>query len=243
MWWRGGRDFPDRWGRSGRLGERGELGPGHVLFEEIRVLQPDELDGDAVFEMTHHPSRRPADGHRSADIGPVLRRDRDTGLRNVDHAHRDVDAVRQDQASGRVARRDAAMAAILGQSEDVSVREPGELCGELVPFARRGRDGHREAVLEPTCDRAFEAADMVYIGDDALARLARHRRDQGHAARRHVGNLAGKLAPVRQHVAAEQVDAHTLKPPALFAQRKYHGFFLGKCHSLGTARVSVRGGP
>jgi len=58
---------------------------------------------------------------------------------------------------------------------------------------------------------------MIDIGDDALARLTCDRSDQRHAARRHVGDLAGKLAPVGQHVTAEQIDAHALEPPALLA--------------------------
>ena len=62
---------------------------------------------------------------------------------------------------------------------------------------------------------AFEPAQMIDIGDDALARLAGDRRDQRHAARRHVDDLAGKLAPVRQHVAAEQVDLDALVAAAI----------------------------
>ena len=50
--------------------------------------------------------------------------------------------------------------------------------GELVAFARRRRDDHREAVLEDARDVAFEPAQVIYIGDNALAWLATDRRDQ-----------------------------------------------------------------
>ena len=79
--------------------------------------------------------------------------------------------------------------------------------------------GVAEIVMaKPFCsmarDLAFEAAEMVDIGDDAFADVAAHRRDQRHAAGRHVDDLAGIFAAVRQHVAAEQVDAHALVAPA-----------------------------
>ena len=64
---------------------------------------------------------------------------------------------------------DAAVAAVFRQAEDVAVGEPGELGGELVALARRRRDRHGKAVLEQARDLAFEPAEMVDIGDDALA--------------------------------------------------------------------------
>ena len=60
---------------------------------------------------------------------------------------------------------------------------------------------------------------MIDISDNAFARLPGDRRDQRHAARRHIHNLTGEFTPVRQHVAAQQVDAHALKAPALLAER------------------------
>ena len=44
---------------------------------------------------------------------------------------------------------------------------------------------------------------------------AADRRNQRHAARRHVDDLAGKLAAVGQHVAAEQVDLDALVAAAV----------------------------
>ena len=119
----------------------------------------------------------------------------------------------------------------------MAVGEPGELGGELVALARRRRDRHGEAVLEQARDLAFEPAEMVDIGDDAFARLADDRRDQRHAAGRHVHDLAGKLAAVGQHIAAEQVDAHALKAAALLAQRSSDSVSLRQRHADSTSRL------
>ena len=146
--------------------------------------------------------------------------DRRARLRDVDDAAGQIDAVGQDEPRHRVARGDAAVAAILRQAEDAAVGEPGELGGELVALARRRRDRHGEAVLELARDDAFQPSDMIHIGDDALARLAGDRRDQSHPAGRHIDDLAGKLAPIRQHVAPEQIDLHALESPAFLAQRQ-----------------------
>ena len=62
---------------------------------------------------------------------------------------------------------------------------------------------------------ALQPSDMVHVGDDPFPRLTRHRCDQGHAARRHIGDLTWKFAPVGEHITPEQVDPHPLKSPAL----------------------------
>ena len=118
-----------------------------------------------------------------------------------------------------IARHDTAVSAVFRQSENMSIGEPGQLGGELVALARRRRDRHREAVLKDARDVAFEPAQMIDVGDDALAGLAGDRRDQCHAAGRHVHHLTGEFAPIRQHIAAEQIDAHALKAAALLAER------------------------
>ena len=83
-------------------------------------------------------------------------------------------------------------------------------------------------------DRAFQPAEMVDIGDDALADLPADRRDQRHAAGRHVDDLAREFAPVGQHVAAEQVDAHALVPPALLGVRQDAAVWLAAAPCGGT---------
>ena len=84
-------------------------------------------------------------------------------------------------------------------------------------------------------DLALEPAEMIDIGDDPFARLADHRRHQRHAARRHVDHLAGKFAPVLQHIAAEQVDLDALKAPALFGQRQDFRFGQRQGHGSNAA--------
>ena len=118
------------------------------------------------------------------------------------------------------------MAAIFRQAEDVAVGEPGELGGELVALALGRRDGHGEPVREYARDVPFQSAQVIHIGDHPFAGLAADRRDQRHAAGRHVDHLAGKFAPVRQHVAAQEVDADALKPPTFLAERAQ--LFLGE---------------
>ena len=56
-----------------------------------------------------------------------------------------------------------------------------------------------------------QSAQMVDIGNDPIAGLSANRRNHGHAAGRHVYNLAGKFAPVGEHVAAQQIDLHALE--------------------------------
>jgi hypothetical protein len=58
---------------------------------------------------------------------------------------------------------------------------------------------------------------MIEIGDHALADMAEAGRQHGEAAGGHVDDLARKLAPVCQHIAAEQVDFHPLETPAFLS--------------------------
>jgi hypothetical protein len=131
----------------------------------------------------------------------------------------DVPAVRQDQAGGRQARHETAVAAVFRQVQDVAVGKPGELGCELVALSRRRRDRHGEAVLQLPRDLAFQAAEVIDIGDDAVADFAADRGDQRHAARRHVNDLAREFAPVGQHVAPQQTDPDTLKAPPVLGMR------------------------
>jgi hypothetical protein len=140
-------------------------------------------------------------------------------LRHVDDPAGEVEAVRQDQAADRIARNDAAVPAVFGQAEDMAIGEPGELRGELVALARCRRDRHGETVLKDARDVAFEPPKVIDVSDHALARLAGDWRNQRDAARRHVDDLTGKLAPVGKHVAAGEVHAYALKAAALLAHR------------------------
>ena len=85
-------------------------------------------------------------------------------------------------------------------------------------------------MAKPFCelarDLALQPAEMVDIGDDAVADIAGNRRDQGDAAGRHVDDLAGEFAAIRQHVAAQQVDADALMAPAFLGVRQRVRFGL-----------------
>jgi hypothetical protein len=78
-------------------------------------------------------------------------------------------------------------------------------------------------------DLALDPADMVEIGDHAVADIADAGRQQGQAPRRHIDDLAGVFAPVGQHVAAEQVHLHPLEASPLLGCRKRR-FLLRKRH-------------
>ena len=56
------------------------------VFEEVRVLQPGELDGKAVLEMAHHAALHLAERDQRADRRPLLGGDAGARLRHVDDA-------------------------------------------------------------------------------------------------------------------------------------------------------------
>ena len=74
---------------------------------------------------------------------------------------------------------------------------------------------HGEAAFEAPYHHAFEPAEIVEIGDDALAVLAGHRRQQGHPARRHIDDLARIFLLVLAHEAAEHGHRHAAVSAAL----------------------------
>ena len=96
---------------------------------------------------------------------------------------------------------------------------------------------HRKAVFEGSRNFALEPAQMVDVGDDAFARLARDRCIERHASRRHVDHLTRIFPPIRQHVAAEKVNLHALMPPAFLSQRQDHRFGLWQCHRCRDRKV------
>ena len=58
------------------VGRRRRLPAGNVLFDKIRMLQPDELDREAILDMADHPTGGLADGDERADLGPLIAGDR-----------------------------------------------------------------------------------------------------------------------------------------------------------------------
>jgi hypothetical protein len=65
------------------------------------------------------------------------------------------------------------MAAIFRQIQLVLVGEPGQLRSELVALAVGRQDRHGKAFRREAGDDAFDAADMVNIGNHAFALLRR----------------------------------------------------------------------
>ena len=116
-----------------------------------------------------------------------------------------------------VARFDAFVAAILGHAEDVTIGEPGELVGELFALERRQLHLDREAAVEVARHRAFDATDLVEIGDDAFADFAARFRFEGDAAGRNVDRRAGKFLAVLAHELASEAHFDALMAPALMA--------------------------
>jgi hypothetical protein len=112
---------------------------GDVFLDEVGMLEPRELNGEAVLDVTDDAALRLAEGDQAADRRPQVRRDGDrrARLRQVDDPATHIAPVRQDQARQRPARGEAAVAAIFRKVEDVAVGEPGELRGKLVAFAAK----------------------------------------------------------------------------------------------------------
>ena len=77
---------------------------------------------------------------------------------------------------------------------------------------------------------------MVHIGDNALAGLTGHGSLKRHAARRHVDNLTREFTPVRQHVAAEQVNLHALMAPAFLGRGRITGLVRGSAIAAGIGK-------
>jgi hypothetical protein len=156
-------------------------------------------------------------------------------LRDVDDAAGDIHPIRQDQAGSGIARRDAPVAAVFGQIEDVTVGKPGKLSRKLISFARGRRDRHGKSIRDQTGDGSFEPTEVIDVGNDAFARLADDRRKQGNAAWRHVQDLARELTAIRQHVAPKQIDADTLKSAALLLVRQDYRLFDCESHEVARA--------
>ena len=121
----------------------------------------------------------------------------------------------------------------------MAVGQPGQLRREFVPLAGGGAYRHGKAIIDDAGDLAFHPADMIEVGDHAIADIADAWSQQGQPARRHIDNLAGKLTAVGEHVAAKQVDLDPLKASALFGGWNY-GFLDRQRHLRHpTTRISI----
>ncbi len=136
-----------------------------------------------------------------------------------------ADVVADRDVDGRIPGNDSFVPSVLRQAERVSVRQPGELRGELVPLPDRGADGESEPQFGVPYDLTLDPAEMLDVEDDSLADEASHRCHDGDPARGHVEGLARIFLAARQHVAAQERDADALMPPAV--DRTGSGMGLG----------------
>ena len=70
------------------------LPAGNVVFQEVRVQQARELDGDSIVEVAHDATGGLTDGNWRPDLGALIGCDRSAGLGDVDEAAGDVDPIR-----------------------------------------------------------------------------------------------------------------------------------------------------
>jgi hypothetical protein len=71
---------------------------------------------------------------------------------------------------------------------------------------------------------------MIDIGNHPFAHFPDDRREQRHAAWRHVYDLTRKLSPVRKHVGPPQIDFDALESPPFFFERQYDWFLQCERH-------------
>ncbi|CUX16875.1 hypothetical protein AGR7C_Cc110463 [Agrobacterium deltaense Zutra 3/1] len=167
-----------------------------------------EFDGDALHEVAHDLA-----AHVLAELDPASERrpvfDLDCRARQgkVDQPAGDEHAVFQNELGSRIARRQAIVATVFRQAEQLTLGDPGELRGEFFPLALRRVDGDEEARCGERCHRAFDAADMLEIGDDAVAVAGNARAGELRSFGGHLGRGAIVFFMVGQHQAAG--EGHT----------------------------------
>src|SRR5262245_28129498 len=67
----------------------------YVFFNEVGMLQPHELDGEAIIDVTYNAALRLSDRDHDADWRSQFAGDADrgAGLRKIDHAAGDIGAI------------------------------------------------------------------------------------------------------------------------------------------------------
>ena len=83
--------------------------------------------------------------------------------------------------------------------------------------------------FDPGCcafidDAAFDAAQVIEIGNHPFSDLAGYGRDHGHAAGRHVDDLAWIFPAVFKHEASEYIDLDALMTPAISHLKRFASF-------------------
>src|SRR5690606_5879383 len=181
---------------DGGAGRAGSVHPQVLLHYREHLLGRDELDGDAILEVADdagtHAAERDGGAHGRAD-GQL---DGGAGEGDVDDLAVVAAAVVEDDGGMPDVGDDALVPAVLGQVENVLVRQPRKLGRHLVALAAGGDDLHGEAALDQFGDGALDAAEVVEIGDDLLADSAGDGGDDLGVTGRHLQHLAGKFATI-----------------------------------------------
>ena len=101
------------------------------------------------------------------------------------------------------------MTAVFRQIEFVLVGKPGQLRRKLVTLALGSNQRKREVVAGSFIDTTLDAADVIEIGHDPLARVRQGLAGNDGIARRHDFDHAFMLAVISPHESTMQVNGHT----------------------------------
>jgi mannose-6-phosphate isomerase-like protein (cupin superfamily) len=210
-------------------GSCGILPRGDAFLEGVGHLLVNEFEREAFIEVSHYSRLDLAEHDERSKRRTVFRRDGGAGARHVDNPASHLGAVLEREQRDRIARHDTIVAAVFRQIENVAVGKPGQLRCELVALARGRAHGHGKAIVDDAGNLALDPADVVEIGDDAVADIADAGRQQRQSTRRHIDDLARKFAAVRQHITPQQMDLHPLEAPSLLGGRQ-NRFFVRQSH-------------
>src|SRR5262245_57300389 len=94
--------------------------------------------------------------------------------------------------------------------ELAAIGEPRELSRNLFALVAGRIDLEGKAAFDQAHDLAFDAADVVEIGDDPFSDGDRHGRADRRAASRDINELAGVLFLALPHEAPDQRDSDPL---------------------------------
>ena len=124
--------------------------------------------------MTDDFGSQLAEDHLAADHRARIRFDGGPGNRDIDHAHGDRDVV-VEAKRGRVVGGKSWMPALVGRARAMAPAESFELGGQLLPLVLGDGEFDGKTAVERPDDIAFEAADLLEVGNDPFAHLDRNR--------------------------------------------------------------------
>jgi hypothetical protein len=129
----------------------------------------------------------------------------------------------------RFARHQTVVATVFRQAEFVLVGKPGQLRGKLLALALRRVDRHAEAAGIYGLHIAFDAAEMIDIGNHALIGTRAALTGHIHVAGRHIDDQALEFLVIGKHQAALHINGHALKCTLFKARRSPLRLSLREC--------------